>query len=167
MAEPQAAIDARLPRRLASMLYEALLVAGLVLLLALVFPGAATGRLSGLARHALLLYLTVAVVVYFGWFWTRGQTLAMKAWRLHLVDAAGRRIDPPRALVRIAAAGVPVALALGAVVWLAQQRDSMIAWLALAPLALDLAWTFIDAQRRALHDVIAGTRLIVALRPTS
>ncbi len=156
-----------MPRRLAALLYESLLVAGLVLLLAALFPGAATGTLSRVARTAMFASLVVAVCGYFVWLWSRGQTLAMKAWRLHLVDDAGRAIGWRRALARFAAAAVPVALALGAALWLIEQRDSLVAWLALVPAALNFGWPLADSKRRCLHDVIAGTRLVVSAAPPS
>ena len=32
----------------------------------------------------------VVLGIYFVWFWSRGQTLAMKTWHIRLVDAQGR-----------------------------------------------------------------------------
>lgn len=151
---------ARPPRRLASLVYESLLVAALVFLATLLFPGAATGNLSGPARYGLFVYLVVVTGGYFVGFWSRGQTLAMRAWRLRLVGADGLPPRWPRALVRYLAALVLVAPGLGGALWLREHPGSVIAWTLLAVLAVTLASPLWDAERRALYDRIAGTLLV-------
>jgi uncharacterized RDD family membrane protein YckC len=124
-----------LARRLASLLYEAVLVlavaffAGLAFLLA---SGAAP--LRGWLVHAHQLFLLAVFAAYFLHCWLRGgQTLAMKAWRIRLVGAT-----PRRALARFVLAAL------------------------LVPTGLGLLWALVDADRQFLHDRIAGTRLVRA-----
>ena len=49
-------------------------------------------------RTALQAFMFVVLGIYFVWFWSRGQTLAMKTWHIRLVDAQGRPVTQLRAL---------------------------------------------------------------------
>jgi uncharacterized RDD family membrane protein YckC len=125
-----------LPRRLASMVYEASLLFAVALFAAWVFFFASGGRdaTAGGMRHLLQLFIGLFFAGYFLWSWLRGgQTLAMKAWRIRLVD-----VTPLRALLRFALA------------------------LALVPTLISIVWSFFDRERQFLHDRLVGTRLIVA-----
>ncbi|RXL76367.1 RDD family protein, partial [Citrobacter sp. AAK_AS5] len=51
-------------------------------------------------RHALQAFLFIVFGIYFTWFWSRGQTLAMKPWHSRVVGRDGRPISQKRALVR-------------------------------------------------------------------
>jgi len=147
-------------QRLASIVYETLLVVAIVFIAALLFPGAVSDRLSGVARHALAGYVIVVVAGYFVWFWSRGQTLAMRAWRLRVVDAGGHFPTPARALARYAAGLVLIIPGCGGALWLREHPDAWPTWGLVAVAAITLAWPLWDRQRRALYDVIAGTRLV-------
>ena len=147
-------------RRIASIIYESLLILAIVFIATVLFPGAATGRLGGVARYVLFAYLLGIVGLYLTWSWTRGQTLAMKAWRLAIVDARGQPIDWARAVRRYLGALALVAPMLASGVWLREHRDSVVGWLLLAPGLLTLVWPLWDRERRALYDLIAGTRLV-------
>jgi uncharacterized RDD family membrane protein YckC len=125
-----------LPRRLASMVYEASLLFAVAFFAAWVFFFASGGRdaTAGGMRHLLQLFIGLSFAGYFLWSWLRGgQTLAMKAWRIRLVD-----VTPLRALLRFALA------------------------LALVPTLISIVWSFFDRERQFLHDRLVGTRLIVA-----
>ncbi len=43
-------------------------------------------------RHLLQAFLFVVFGVYFVWFWSKGQTLAMKTWGIRVVDRLGRPV---------------------------------------------------------------------------
>lgn len=125
-------------RRLASMAYDTLLMAAALLIL-LVLPHVLIGAFTHrLATPALLqAHFFVALLLYFGWFWTHGgQTLAMKTWRLKLTDAGGGPIRPGQAMLRYVAA-YP-SLLLGGV---------------------GIFWALFDRDGQFLHDRIAGTRI--------
>jgi uncharacterized RDD family membrane protein YckC len=102
--EPVAADAAPgLLRRLASMLYES------ILLFAVAFAGtwlfqfaAGTLRIEGWRLHLLQLFLLALFAAYFLWCWLRGgQTLAMKTWRIRLVAREGHgKLSPRAALLR-------------------------------------------------------------------
>jgi uncharacterized RDD family membrane protein YckC len=93
------------------MVYEALLAFAVAFLASALFLLASGGRdaTQGLARHELQAVVVLALTAYFLFCWLRGgQTLAMKAWRIRLVDAT-----PRKALVRLIAAALllPVSIA--------------------------------------------------------
>jgi len=87
-----------LARRLAAMAYEALLVFAVAFFAAWIFFFASGGRdaTSGFLRLELQIFIVLVLAVYFLWCWTRaGQTLAMRAWKIRLVD-----VTPRKALLR-------------------------------------------------------------------
>ena len=131
---------APLGRRLGSLVYEVLVILALGIFL-FVLPLAI---FSGLTQHALgpgllWFYLYVLLGNYFIWCWIRaGQTLAMKTWRLRLVDAqSGLTLRPLQAFVRYG---------MGWFCW---------------PTGLALLWSFIDPDKQFLHDRIAGSKIIL------
>ena len=135
--------SAGLWRRLAAMVYDALLLAGLLFAAtALLLPFTGGEAVIGIGtggRFWYRIYLLAVVVLFFGWFWTRdGQTLGMKAWRLRVQDADGRPPDWPRALLRLAAA-----------------------LLALAPAGLGYWWMLVDRERKTWHDRLSGTEVVL------
>jgi uncharacterized RDD family membrane protein YckC len=131
-------------RRLASMLYEALLLLG-VLALTFMVPNLIIGVLWQVSPAGWLEWLHIYVVLgcYFAWFWRRGgQTLAMQTWKLRLVDAgSGEAISLRQAWLRYTLAWPSVLLA-----------------------GLGLAWAIIDPERQFLHDRLAGTRVVLLLK---
>ena len=155
--------SAGLARRLASLVYEGLIVAALVLVAGFaltplmspsVTPGAAPivpaagGRIAGFVALAGLLG------AYFAWCWTAGRrTLPMKTWRLRLVDPAGAPLAPARAIVRYAAAWIGPAVAVAVY---SSTHSRYAGW----ALAIGYAWALVDPDRRFLHDRIAGTRIL-------
>lgn len=135
---------AGLLRRLVALLYDLLLLIGLWVLMSALLLLVTGGRLADADRPiwlllALRILLAVTTAGFFVGFWTHGgQTLGMRAWRLRLVTRDGGPVGYRQALRRLAAA-----------------------CLALAPAGLGLWWMLIDPQRRAWHDRLSGTRLIV------
>ena len=106
---PVASTPLRVPslwRRLACMMYECLLIFGVVFVAIGVSFFAA--YLFGTSRpsdtmgngHALQAFLFVVLGIYFTWFWSHGQTLAMKTWHIRVVDSQGNALTQRRALLR-------------------------------------------------------------------
>ena len=100
------------------MLYEALLVFAVSFFAAWVFYFASAGRdaTTGVARAELQIFILLVLAAYFLWCWLRGgQTLAMRAWKIRLVD-----VTPGKAIARflIAAAVLPIS-----VLWAFVDRD--------------------------------------------
>lgn len=139
--------DATLLRRLASMLYEVLLMLG-VLALTFMVPYLVLGVVWQVALPGWFLWLHVFIVLgaYFVWYWRRGgQTLAMQTWRLRIVDAAsGGPVSRNRALVRYA-----------------------LSWPSLLFFGAGIVWSLFDRQHRFLHDRLAGTRVVQLPRVTT
>ena len=107
-----------LARRLAAMVYEAFLIFAVAFLAAWIFFFASGARdaTSGVLRRELQLFILAVLAAYFLWCWLRGgQTLAMRAWRIRLVE-----VTPRKALVRflLAAALLPLSI-----LWALLDRD--------------------------------------------
>ncbi|MBB5416670.1 RDD family protein [Paraburkholderia atlantica] len=151
-------------RRLAALLYEAVILFGVVFLAGYLFS-TLTQQRNGLAHHNLLAgWIGFVVGVYFVWFWTHGgQTLPMKTWRLRVVGADGAPVSigraigryllawlwflPPLAVHPLLGLRVPQTLVVAGVwfvVWAASGR--------------------FDPQRQFLHDRLAGTRVVQVVR---
>jgi len=122
-------------RRLASMLYEAILLSAIAFFAGSAFYFTSRGAaLEGWVRLAHQGLLVAVFAAYFLWCWLRGgQTLAMKAWRIRLVE-----VSPRKALLRFLYA------------------------LAFVPTGISLLWALFDRERQFLHDRLAGTRLVMA-----
>ena len=100
------------------MLYEALLLFAVAFFATWVFFFASGGRdaTSGALRYELQLFIGAVFAAYFLWCWLRGgQTLAMKAWGIRLVD-----VTPQRALARFVLA---LLLLPVSIVWALVDRD--------------------------------------------
>jgi uncharacterized RDD family membrane protein YckC len=67
------------------------------------------------------------------WLRAGGQTVAMKAWRIRLVD-----VTPAKALARFLFA------------------------LIFVPTGISIVWAVFDKDRQFLHDRLAATRLVLA-----
>jgi uncharacterized RDD family membrane protein YckC len=117
------------------MAYEAILLFAVAFFAAWIFyfasGGADTARPGG-ARLALQAFIVIVFGAYFLWCWLRGgQTLAMKAWKIRLVD-----VTPKKAVLRFVIACVAV------------------------PTGISIVWALFDRDRQFLHDRLAGTRLV-------
>ena len=151
-----------LARRMACWLYEGMLLFAVVFVAGWLFSALGQVRSGMDARRPVLqAFLFIVLGVYFVWFWSRGQTLAMKTWHIRVVDRSGRPLSQQRALLRY----------LCSWLWFLPPL------LALAPFTLSGAeyavvvfgWTAVWAilsrfhpQRQFWHDAMAGTRLVSA-----
>lgn len=149
------------------MLYEALLLFGVLFIAGWLFSILLQQRHALYLRHAQQIWLLLVVGVYFIWFWIHGgQTLAMKTWRIRLLTADGKPVPVWRAIVRYLLAwiwflpGLALAAALDAHAWA----------LVLFPALNMLLWAlaiYLDPQRQFLHDRLAGTRLVKLQQPVT
>ena len=125
-------------RRLASGLYDLLLVVALVLIATFPYLALFGDSTHGWRRSLLQVWILVVAAGYFVGFWLHGgQTLPMKTWHIRLVREDGARVGVLQGVNRFAFA-VLGTLAAG----------------------LGFAWALWDRDRQFLHDRIAGTALI-------
>lgn len=148
-----------LTRRMASWLYEGILLFGVVFIAGYLFSTLSQTRHALDNRHGLQAFLFLVLGIYFTWFWHRGQTLAMKTWHIRVVDRQGRPLSQTRALVRYLAS------------WLWFLPPLLMTWPLRLPV-LEIAvlvsgWVLVWAllsrfhpERQFWHDVLAGTRLV-------
>jgi len=150
-------------RRMASFLYEGLLLFGIGLI-----PGALGALFVALTGHqhplqsdaALRLYTFVLYAVYFTWFWSaRGQTLAMQTWHIRVVTDEGAPLSQSRALLRFLASCLWFAPAAALASWNHWTRWQAVAAAGVGVLAYALL-TLLSPQRQFWHDVLCRTRLI-------
>ena len=135
--------NAPLLRRLAAMLYDALLVAALLFLATIPFIAVRGGDPVESGEN--LVYRITLVLVVFGFFvgfWSRsGRTLGMQSWHLQLVDEQNQVPTLARSSIRFLAA--------------------LVSWL---PLGLGFVWQLWDRDGLTWHDRISKTRLVYVPR---
>ena len=134
---------AGLLRRLGAMLYDGLLLAGVMIVAAIPLPFfQLAADVSVWVRTLIQIYLVLVCFLFFGWFWTHGgQTLGMRAWRLQLRGMDGQDLAWSTAVVRFGGA--------------------LLSWLALG---LGFFWVALDPQNRAWHDRLSKSIVVVLPR---
>lgn len=151
----------RLRRRMASFLYEGVLLFAVVMIAGL-FYGIVTRQTHALiGTGGLRAFLFAVLAVYFIFFWTRtGQTLAMQTWRIRLVTQEGQPVRPLRAFCRYLLAWLWFVPAL-AVLWVSGVKGG---WASSGVLLMGMAayacLSWLHPQRQFWHDALCGTRLI-------
>lgn len=140
LPQPAAALDsAGLGRRLACLVYDALLTLAVLFLGSALFTSIAGAAETLPARIALQALLIALAGAYFVFCWTRsGQTLPMQAWHLRVVDARSGR--PP---------GMQQAL-----------KRYLLATAGTLLTGVSFLWGIVDRDRSFLHDRLAGTRIV-------
>ncbi|NOT14211.1 MAG: RDD family protein [Methylotenera sp.] len=122
----------------ASFIYELLTVIALSLLLVLVFLMLFGNAQQGLNRLLLQVFLWCLVGIYYVRCWTKsGQTLAMKAWRLRIINHKGHDLSLQLALIRY-----------------------VLASLGLVCFGLGFLWAVLNQQHLYLHDYLLKTRVV-------
>jgi uncharacterized RDD family membrane protein YckC len=125
-----------LPRRLACLFYEAMLLTAVLFIASIPFVALTQFLPPPLFRLLVWCYWLLLAGGYFTLFWRRGQTLAMKTWHIRLESTSGAPPTRGQAVKRYL-----LACLLFPVSW---------------------AWALFAADRQFLHDRLAGTRLVNA-----
>ena len=126
-------------RRLASMVYDGLLLVALLFVVTFIFTLIFGSVAAANLRYVLQGLLWLVMGAYFLWYWTHGgQTLAMQTWRIRLLHDNDAPLTLKQALLRYVAASAGV-LFFGA----------------------GLIWALFDREGLFLHDRLVGTRLVL------
>lgn len=153
---------AALPLRVAAMIYDGILLFGVVSFVSVSMLAALRWSypLEAGQRAVLQAALFVAIGAYFVSCWSRsGQTLALKTWKLRLVDENGRPPGPLRATARYLTAWHLWLPGLAVAAFLERSLALQFAAL-LAGFGALLIPAWIDNERRLLHDRWSGTRIV-------
>ncbi len=127
-----------LARRSMIMLYDTLILLGLLILAA-----AIALPFGDVNKHALhdfwfTLWLFTVCFAYLGGCWRYGGiTVGMRAWRVRLISADGRKISWSRCLLRF-----------------------LVGLVSLGLLGIGILWALVDSRNRGWHDLAARTLLI-------
>jgi uncharacterized RDD family membrane protein YckC len=150
-----------LARRMACFVYEGVLLFGVVMIAGILFSSLTGQRDAFVGRHGLQAFLFVVLGIYFSWFWSKsGQTVAMKAWHIRVVDATGRPPSQLRALLRYLLSWLWFLPALAAL-YIAELHDAgAIFGVVTAGVVGYALLAYLHPQRQYLHDAICGTRLV-------
>ena len=131
-----------LTRRLAAILYDAVLLFGVLGVAATLALAANRGQPVGYNNPVYISYMSLVAFLFYAWFWTHGgQTLVMKTWRIRVQTREGTAISWTQALLRFVVA--------------------IVSWLALG---LGFLWSLIDKERLTWHDRYSMS-VIVQLPP--
>ena len=134
---------APLRRRFAAMVYDAMIV--LAIWLVTTFIAVALNGGEFVAGPTYQSVLFIELFGFFAGFWvTRGQTIGMLAWRLHVATVTGAPLRLRHALLRF----------IGAL-------------LAFATLGVGYLWRFIDPGKRTWPDLLSDTEVIYTPRAKS
>ena len=153
-------------RRMACFLYEGVLLFGVVFIAGYLYSALTQQRNAMQGQHGLQAFLFLVLGIYFIWFWTHGgQTVAMKAWHLRVLDLEGQPLSPRRALARFLASWLWFMPALLSVHLLELQHSlgAIFGSLGAGVLGYALIARF-HPSRQFLHDQLCGTQLVTQER---
>ena len=129
-----------LPRRLAAIFYDTLLLFALLFFASVIVVVPIEITMEHPLHSLYVVYIYVVSFIFFGWFWTHGgQTLGMRAWRVRVQRHDGQSLTWRHALVRFLAAVISGAL-----------------------FGTGFMWCLFNKERLALHDFLSKTRLVRA-----
>lgn len=130
--------QAGLLRRLAGLIYDLLLLVGILFIATAVVLPLNAGEALRPSQWLYSAYLLAVTFFFFGWFWTHGgQTLGMKAWDLRVCTVEGRALTWRRAALRMLAA-----------------------CLSLGSFGVGYLWALVDPEHQSWHDRLSGTRVV-------
>jgi uncharacterized RDD family membrane protein YckC len=125
-------------RRLAIMIYDGLIVLALCMIAAGVALLAGFRGLVALRDPLYTVYLISVWFAYLGWCWHYGgMTVGMRAWKVRIESDDG---TPPS--------------------WAQCLARFVLSLLSAAALGIGFAWSLLDEQKRAWHDLASRTRLL-------
>lgn len=150
---------------MAAWLYEGMLLFAVVFVAGWLFSALAQMRSGMDPRRGLLQgFLFVVFGIYFTWFWSKGQTLAMKTWHVRVVRHDGAPLSQARAAWRYLLAWLwfapPLVITLPLGLPAAEVAGLVGVWVVMWALLSRL-----HPQGQFWHDALARTRLVNSASP--
>jgi uncharacterized RDD family membrane protein YckC len=158
---PEAVVTPTVKRRIISMVYEAFLLLAVEMLATALYMLVTGNRQDPIFQHGRNAVLFLVALAYFVHCWTdSGHTLAMKTWRIKVVQPGYASVPLKIAVLRyfLAWGWFLPALLVCSAAGLHDKRQ-----IGIALLVGMVAWAltaFLDKDRQFLHDKLAGTRLV-------
>lgn len=149
-------------RRFASMMYESVLLFGIIAITTFIFDYATKSYHALYLRHTRQFLLFLAIGIYFMLCWRRsGQTLPMKTWYMRIEAKDGSKPSYFRLLLRYLLLW-PLPLLSALVVQYLSHRSGYASTdllIIAAPFSIFI-WTWFDKDGLFMHDRLVGTRLV-------
>lgn len=148
---------------MASFVYEGVVLFGVVMVAGFAYSSLTQQRHALVGSSGLQAFMFVVLAIYFVWFWSHGgQTVAMKTWHIRLVGQNLGPVSQGRALVRYVLCWLWFLPALASVHFAGLTGLGAITTALLTGVLVYAALSRLNGQRQFWHDVVCGTRLIVA-----
>lgn len=126
-------------------IYEAILVFAILFIAGILYRALFGDPESDVQRNVFFAYSWLVVGMYFVYCWTKsGQTLAMKTWRIQLVNCQSKKINLAQAIKRYLCASFSLMF-----------------------FGLGYVWWLFDREALFLHDRLSGCRLILTPKDSS
>jgi uncharacterized RDD family membrane protein YckC len=150
-----------LRRRLAALVYEGVLLFGVLMIAALAYGLATQQRHALIGLHGLQLFLFLVLGLYFTWFWSHGgQTVAMKTWQVRLLSKDGQPVAAARAWLRYLLSWLWFVPALAGIHLAGLRSGGAIGLALLAGVLVYALLSRFNPRRQFLHDLISRTELV-------
>lgn len=135
---PTGEIPCGLLRRLAIMLYDALVVLALLIVATALAMLAGFESATALQDWGYTLYLLLVWFLYLAWCWRKGgMTVGMRAWRVRIRDTEGNLPGWWHCMVRFITSFLSAAVA-----------------------GAGFIWSLFDSRKRCWHDMLSRTLLV-------
>lgn len=156
-------------RRFACMMYEGVLLFGVLFLASYLLDTLTQSREAMMWRHLRQGVAFLAIGLYFVLCWRHGgQTLPMKTWNIRLSNRERTPLSLPRMMLRYLLLW-PLPLLTAWLIGLLSDATgfaSVDLLIVLAPFSI-FVWSWFDPQGQFLHDRLLGTQLIDFKPPAS
>ena len=150
-----------LARRMAAFVYEGMLLFGVLMISGYLYASLTQQRHALQGKAGLQAFLFLVLAIYFVGFWTRGgQTVAMRAWHIRLVDQQGQPVGQRRALARYLLAWLWFVPAWAALHLAGLHGGTAMAAVVLAGVLAYASLCKLRQDQQFWHDVVCGTRLV-------
>lgn len=126
------------PRRFAAVLYDSLLITGMLFPITLILIWIRGGTAFSPGDRLFEGIIALTSWAFHVWFWTHGgQTLGMKAWGIKIEDTSGRSVNAATA-----------------------SKHFLLGVLLCLPFGLGWWWSILDPHHRSLQEILSGTRIV-------